>query len=238
MPLQIGCCSDNTRYTIKLMEYAANRAGVGAAQVNIPYWMELTDRELLQFFRDISEAVPDLPIIHYNIPRAKRFLTADDYLQILEVTPNLIGVKYTFAGSNFGTLQDCLIKTPQLGYFVAENLLVSAMMLGAVGSCSSIIATNPSYILRVYELAKTGKWDEATPMQKRMHTFFNDLEELTDSLGEGGIDPVTDKGMGVAAGCVKGHQRTRAPYIGWSDDTVAKVRQFMVEKYPEFVYPE
>ncbi len=237
-PLQIGCCSDNTRYTIKLMEYAASKSGVGAAQVNIPYWMELTDKELLQFFKDISSALPDMPIVHYNIPRAKRFLTGDDYLRILEITPNLIGVKYTFAGTNFGALQDALIKTPQLGYFVAENLLVSAMMLGAVGSCSSIIATDPAYVLKMYDLAKAGKWDEAIPMQKNIHTFFNELEELTDSLGEGGIDPVADKGLGVAAGCIKGHQRTRAPYIGWSDDTVKAVREFLVTKYPEFVYPE
>ena len=46
-PLQIGCCSDSTAKTIKLLEYVAGKKQVGAAQVNKPYWMEVNDRELL-----------------------------------------------------------------------------------------------------------------------------------------------------------------------------------------------
>src|SRR5579871_5555831 len=131
MPLQIGCCADATRKTLRLLEYVARQPHIGAAQVAIPYWMEVNDRELRQFFADLQRACPDLPLMHYNVPRAKRFLQGPDYLRLLEVAPNLIGVKYTFAGSNFGRLQEALLLTPQLSYFVAENLLASAMMLGA-----------------------------------------------------------------------------------------------------------
>ena len=237
MPLQIGCCSDATHKTIQLMEYAASKSVVGAAQVNIPYWMELTDRELLQFFKDISKACPDLPLVHYNIPRTKRFLNVDDYLRILDVAPNLIGVKYTFAGSNFTALQDCLIKTPQLSYFVAENMLVSGMLLGAKGCCSSLVATNPKFTLDMYAKAKAGKWDQAAKMQKHAQTFFNDAAAFIEARGEGSIDPVFDKGLAVAAGCLLGHQRCRAPYLGWSDETVKAVRKWLGKNYPEFVYP-
>ena len=33
-------------------------------------------------------------------------------------------------------------------------------------------------------------------------------------------------------------QRTRAPYIGWSDETVQAMREWLKEHYPQFVYPE
>lgn len=236
MPLQIGCCSDCTWKSLQLLEYAASRPEVGAAQVAIPYWMELTDRELLQFFKDLRSACPDMPLVHYNIPRAKRFLGAADYLRILDVAPNLIGVKYTFAGSHFGDLQEAIRLTPGLSYFVGEALLVSCMLMGARGSYSSLIATNPSYVLGMYDKAVAGKWREAIAAQTRLSGFLNELVAFVNSRGEGLIDPVADKGFAVATGCFAGSQRCRPPYIGWSDETVALVRRWIAEHFPEFLY--
>jgi dihydrodipicolinate synthase/N-acetylneuraminate lyase len=238
MPLQIGCCADSTREALQLLEYAAGKAEVGAAQVVLPYWMELTDREVLQFFKDLHSACPDLPLVHYNIPRAKRFLGGDDYLKILEVAPSLVGVKYTFAGSNFGALQGALLQLPQLSFFVAENLLASAMQLGARGSYSSLVGTNPAFMLEMYEHASQGRWNEAIKMQQTATQFFDDAAGFILSRGEGAIDPVFDKGLGVASGCVLGSQRTRAPYIGWSDETVTAMRAWLKENYPQFLFPK
>lgn len=236
MPLQIGCCGDSTKKILQLLEYAASKPEVGAAQVVVPYWMEITDRELLQFFNDLAKAAPDLPLIHYNIPRAKRFLGGSDYLKILEVAPQLIGVKFTFAGSNFGKLQDAILKTPQLSYFVAEDLLVSGMMLGARGTYSSLIGTNPTFMLTLYDHAAKGRWAEAIAMQKTACTFFNEAAAFIESRGEGLIDPVFDKGLSVAAGCAKGSARTRAPYIGWSDETVLSMREWLRKNYPQLMW--
>jgi len=236
MSLQIGCCSDATRKTIRLLEVAAGKHHVGAAQVAIPYWMELTDRELLQFFKDLHTACPDIPLVHYNVPRSKRFLHGDDYLRILEVAPNLIGVKYTFAGSHFADLQIDIMRTPQLSYSVAENVLVSAMMIGARGCYSSLIATNPAYTLDMYAKARARQWDEAIKMQQNAAKFFEDVSAFVAERGEGDIDPVSDKALAVASGCFIGHQRCRPPYIGWSDHTIDEFRQWLKDNYPEFMY--
>jgi dihydrodipicolinate synthase/N-acetylneuraminate lyase len=237
MPLQIGCCADATRKTLRQLEYVAGKPQVGAAQVTVPYWMEVNDRELLQFFKDLSTACPNLPLVHYNIPRAKRFLQGPDYLRVLEVAPNLIGVKYTFAGSNFGQLQEALLLTPQLSYFVAENLLASAMMLGARGSCSSLISTNPSFMLTMYDHAVHGRWSDAIQMQQLAARFFAESAAFIERRGEGTMDPVFDKGLGVAACCLAGSQRTRVPYIGWSDETVLALRDWLKRYYPQLMYP-
>ena len=237
-PLQIGCCSDNTRETLRYLEYVAGKPEAGAAQVVIPYWMELSDRELLRFFGDLYTACPDMPLVHYNIPRAKRYLTGPDYQRVLDVAPSLIGVKFTFAGSHFADLQEALIVTPQLSYFVAENLLVSAMMLGARGSYSSLVCTNPEFMLTMYDRAARGQWAEAIRMQTLAVRFFRDSFEFIRARGEDMSDPVFDKGLGVASGCVVGSQRTRAPYISWSDETVAALREWMRSHYPMFLYPD
>jgi len=237
MPLQIGCCSHNTREVLRYLEYAAGKPEVGAAQVAIPYWMEVNDRELLQYFKDLYSACPDLPLVHYNIPRTKRFLTGPDYLRVLEVAPSLIGAKFTYASAHFVELQQALLMTPQLSYFVGENLMVSAMMLGARGSCSSLICTNPEFMLTMYDHAANGRWVEAIEMQRLVQQFFTDMAEFIQARGEGMCDPVFDKGMGVASGCLAGSQRTRAPYIGWSDETVAALREWLGANYPMFLYP-
>jgi dihydrodipicolinate synthase/N-acetylneuraminate lyase len=239
MPLQIGCCADVTAKTIRLLEYAASKKTVSGVQITLPYWMELTDREMLQFFKDVHSACPDMPLIHYNIPRAKRFLTGPDYLKVLEVAPNLIGVKFTFAGSHFGVLQAALALTPRLSYFVGEDLLVSGMLLGARGSYSSLVATNPQFTLKMFATAEAHQWDEAIALQKLAAKFYADVEAVVvEQCGDGGIDPVFDKGLGVASGCVLGHQRCRSPYIGWKDETVQAVRAWLREKYPQFLYPQ
>lgn len=235
-PLQIGCCADSTREVIRLLEYAAGKPAVGAAQIVLPYWMELTNREVLQFFADLYRACPDMPLVHYNIPRAKRFLSGEDYQRILEIAPSLIGVKYTFAGSHFGDLQDALLRTPQLSYFVAENLLPSAMLLGARGSYSSLVCTNPAFMLTMYDHAANGRWPQAIAMQQTAARFFGAAAAFIAGRGEGAIDPVFDKGLSVASGCAVGSQRTRAPYLGWSDDTVEAMRDWLHQHYPQFIY--
>ncbi len=238
MPLQIGCCADSTRKIIKLMEYANLKPNVGGVQVAIPYWMELNNKELVQFFKDLNTACPEMPLIHYNIPRSKRFLNGKDYKRILDVAPNLIGVKYTFAGSNFGQLQNDIMETPNLSYFVGESLLASGMMLGARGSCSSIVNTNPNVMLSLYDHAVNGSWEKAIKMQKEVARFIGDLVKFMEDREEGVIDPVIDTGMAVASGYYTGSQRTRPPYIGWSDETIICLRKWMEDKYPQFLYPK
>jgi dihydrodipicolinate synthase/N-acetylneuraminate lyase len=236
IPIQIGCCADDTRDVQQQIEYAA-RSGADGVQIVVPYWMELTDAELLQYFKDMATVAPDLPLIHYNIPRAKSFLTGLDYRRILEVAPNLIGVKFTFAGSHFGELQQSLQITPELSYFVGEDLLVSAMQLGARGSYSSMVCTNPTFMQELFTLAETRQWDKAISKQWHLAKFFRELGVLMERLNLGGIDPVADKGLAIASGFFAGHQRTRAPYIGWSDTGVNQVRAWLKEHYPEFLAP-
>ena len=237
VPLQIGCCSDCTWKTIRYLEYAAGKPEVGAAQVNIPYWMEVNDKELLQFFRDLHVSCPDMPLVHYNIPRAKRFLGGDDYLRILDVAPSLIGVKFTFAGSHFADLQAALLATPGLPYFVAEPYLAPAMMLGARGCYSALVFTDPNFMLNFYEHCAARRWDNAVEMQKLIQRFYAEAVAFIQQRGEGTMDPVFDKGLAKAAGCLVGSQRVRAPYIGWSDETVGQMRQWLREKYPMFINP-
>lgn len=237
MPLQIGCCADATRKILRMLEYVAGRPAVGAAQVALPYWMALSDRELIGFFRDLYNACPGLPLIHYNIPRAQRFLLGPDYQRLLDVAPNLIGVKFCFPGSHFGQLQDAIRLTPQVSYLVAEPLLASAMHLGARGCCSSLSTMKPAFMLAFYAAAAEGDWTTAMRLQRRVVDFFAACAAFLDTLGEGTADPVIDKAFAVASGFLQGSARCRAPYTGWSDASVSLARAWLVRNHPDLITP-
>jgi hypothetical protein len=88
----------------------------------------------------------------------------------------------------------------------------------------------------MFNLAETKQWDEAIAMQEIISRFFSEVEVLLEELGEGGIDPVADKGFAVASGFFAGHQRTRPPYIGWSNAGLGKIRAWLKTHYPELMW--
>ncbi len=238
VPLQIGCSAAATRETLALVEYAASRPHVGGLQIALPFWMELDDREVLAFFRDVTRAAPRASLIHYNVPRAKRFLLGPDYVRVREAAPGLVGVKFTMAGTNFDSLQAAVRMNPGLSFLVAETLLAAGMLVGARGSCSSMVFTDPSFMLSYYERTAAGRWEEAMAMQSIVSRFYGELMPFVTARGEGVIDPVFDKGLAVASGFLAGSQRTRAPYLGWSDETVAAVRSWLRGHSPRFLHPD
>jgi hypothetical protein len=92
-------------------------------------------------------------------------------------------------------------------------------------------------MLEMYEAASNKQWEKAIQMQNKAVQFFSDVEAFIEDRNEGTCDPVFDKGLAVAAGCLLGHQRCRPPYIGWSDETVKSLNSWLKDNYGEFIYP-
>jgi len=99
------------------------------------------------------------------------------------------------------------------------------------------VCTNPHFMLDMFALGEKRQWEEALKMQALLVAFFRDLERVAAEWDLGLMDPITDKGLGVASGLLVGHQRTRPPYIGWTDEQVAKVRAWLQKDYPQLVAP-
>ena len=74
-------------------------------------------------------------------------------------------------------------------------------------------------------------------MQRQLAIFIREASDFIHERNEILMDPVFDKGLGVASGCLLGHQRCRPPYIGWSDETVRLLRDWMIDNHPQYVFP-
>jgi len=237
IPTQAGCNALVTREIIDKLKYV-QQAGVDGGQVALPSWMKLTEQEIVQFWRDISRAVPDLPLTSYNVSRTKWYMYGEQYRKILEVAPNLIGIKWSGSPElDLNRLEQPVAMTPEISHSLGfENDLVRGMRFGIRGCYSSWISAWPQRTLSMFELADAGRWEEAEAVNSELVEVAKFIWGMAEDRGLGMMDPIVDKGFGTLTGFLTGHQRTRPPYIGWPDGALQEIRQRVAERYPEFIW--
>jgi len=168
VPFVPGTGTNNIDETLELTRYAARR-GVDGVLVIAPYYVRPNQNNLFAYFETVAAAVPDTPVILYNIPgRTAVNIEPSTIGRLRRACPNLVGVKhatknlddvsYTFvhAGRDFAV------------YCGAETLTYPMLTLGGSGHISATGVLAPREIAQLYELAAAGKWDEARDMHFRM----------------------------------------------------------------------
>ncbi len=236
IPTQVGCHATATHQVIRMLKYA-EQAGADGGQVALPFWMKLTEAEILRFWGDVSRAVPDFPLTCYNSSRTKWSLSGEQFADIVQVAPNFIGVKWP-GELEIDSFQQVIDGTPGLAHFVGEAYLMRGMKMGAPGSYSSWVLWQPELTAKMFNLAEAGNWEEAEKIAGGMTEVTRFAIAMCGELGLGMMDPVIDKGLMVATGMLVGHQRTRPPYLGWPDDGLEDMRRRLKAKFPWFIPDE
>ena len=233
-PVQIGVSWSHTRGVIARAEYA-QQAGADAIQVAFPYWNKVSAEEATQFFKDISQACPSLPIIHYNSGYANRQLDGPAYNRIAGEVPELIGTKF-ISGDAFTWLK-LTAQSPQLAHMTAPEMsLPVTMMYGGRGCYSALIFVAPELILRLYHLCVDRRWEETIPIVKRISAFS--VDAILPLAGKGYNDTALDKAMAEISGVVLPAGAPRPPYRALSAEDKQFLQTKMIKDYPEFVYRE
>ncbi len=125
--------------------------------------------------------------------------------------------------------------TPELAHFLGERYLLTGMKFGIQGCYSAWVLVHPELTIRMFNLAEQGQWEEAEAIHNRWTAVMAYIDEMAEEFSLGGMDPVWDKGCAVLSGFLTGHQRTRAPYIGWSDEAMWEMKARVGERFPEFI---
>jgi hypothetical protein len=145
------------------------RMGYRFFQISLPSWGALTDREVDAFFRETCGRFTDCQFLHYNLMRAKKLLTGDDYARLAAAHPNLAAVKSGSMDKEF--LVGLLTKAPQIQYFIGE---LAYGMLRDTYECSlliSLAATN----------AKTA-WDFFNSRGEKLARYTEELRKGRELL--------------------------------------------------------
>lgn len=151
-------------------ELAAHAQAVGADAVscNAPCYYKIDTPELLTNLTSrIAAAAPDLPFYYYHIPALTG--AAIDLIQYLDLAsdriPNLQGIKYTETSAF--VFQECM--NYQEGRYEVlwgcDEMLLSALAIGAKGAIGSTYATAMPCYRRIVEAWDAGNLETARSWQ-------------------------------------------------------------------------
>ena len=214
-----GTGSNNTAHAVEQSRRAAE-IGADAVLVVAPYYNKPTQEGLYRHFRAVAEAVPETPVVLYNVPgRTSSNISAETTLRLARDCANVVAVKE--ASGNLAQIMEILRGRPE-GFLVlsGDDALTFAMLaLGADGLVSVASNEAPREMSRMVDAALAGRWDEARGLHFRLLPLM-DVNFVESSPG-----PV--KAAMALMGLLE--ENLRLPLVPVTEKTRARVREVLGE---------
>jgi 4-hydroxy-tetrahydrodipicolinate synthase len=174
IPIIAGCGANSTAEAINLAKFA-QKVGADAQLQVVPYYNKPTQEGLYQHFKAIAEAVPELPVILYNVPgRTVADLQHETVLRLAQV-PGIIGIKE--ATSNIERAQWLIREVPaEFAVFSGDDATAVALMLcGGAGNISVTANVAPRQMHELCMAALRGDVQEAMRIQFKLLPVHKNL---------------------------------------------------------------
>jgi 4-hydroxy-2-oxoglutarate aldolase len=167
-PLVAGAGRESTQATVRAVRRAAT-LGADAVLVRTPAFFksEMTHDNLVRYYRTVADASP-VPILLYNFANATNVNLPPAAAAVLAEHPNVVGMKES--GSDIAHLADLIALTPP-GFAVlsgSATIFFSALCAGAAGGILALAALLPDACVRLFDLFKRGRHEEARALQRRL----------------------------------------------------------------------
>jgi len=230
IPTQIGCTALWTAEVVRRAEFA-QRIGAGAIQIAFPFWLPLTDRQAVEFMKDVTRAVPEMPIVIYNTPRSKKTLSLDLLKRLLDQNIPLIGCKGVRNKEELAAMSRL---APAIKFFVGESELASFWAYGAQGCYSSFIYACPQFMLRYYEMCRQ-RDSNSLQIGRALQQFGKDF--VATRFERGMYDTAFDRVFATMTGFLTGPLlRSRKPYDSPTEQDVEECRLWFKRYLPQFLH--
>ncbi|POP32405.1 dihydrodipicolinate synthase family protein [Lactonifactor longoviformis] len=213
--LMIGCTDTNS--TIELAKHA-QRVGADAVAAVTPCYYRHTEDVIIQYYRDLIQAV-DLPVIAYNNPKYSNFCISGDLLAKL-ADIGLEGIKDSSA--DIALFYDYMAKVKKEGFLFligSQTHLVPAVVGGAHGVVSGLSNAFPEFIKEIYDACKAGAFQKARDMQLKA----NLLRSVTGSGIPVPFYHAVLPMLGIDIGIPK------KPFLPRTEEEVERIRKALVE---------
>lgn len=129
-------------------------------------YFPLKDAQVEAYFRAIADAV-DIPVVLYTNPNFQRSDLTLDVIARLSEHPRIRTIKD--ASTNTGRLLSIMNRAPKMKVFSASAHIPAAVMLiGGVGWMAGPACIVPRQSVKLYDLCKAQKWNEAMALQREL----------------------------------------------------------------------
>ena len=174
VPIMAGCGANSTAEAIELAKFAKSVGADCQLQV-VPYYNKPTQEGLYQHFKAIAEAVPDLPVILYNVPgRSVADMLHETVLRLAQV-PGIVGIKE--ATGNIERAQWLIRDLPKefAVYSGDDPSAVALMLCGGRGNVSVTANVAPRLMHELCVAAMAGHVQKAMEIQFKLMPMHKNL---------------------------------------------------------------
>jgi len=174
VPIMAGCGANSTAEAIELAKFAKSVGADCQLQV-VPYYNKPTQEGLYQHFKAIAEAVPDLPVILYNVPgRSVADMQHETVLRLAQV-PGIVGIKE--ATGNIERAQWLIRDLPKefAVYSGDDPSAVALMLCGGKGNVSVTANVAPRLMHELCVAAMAGNIQKAMEIQFKLMPMHKNL---------------------------------------------------------------
>lgn len=157
--------------TASAIEYSLRARDLGAdAMLQVaPWYNKPTQEGLYAHFRAIAEAIPDTPVMLYNVPgRTSSNIAAQTVLRLARDCENIVAVKE--ASGNLSQIMEILRERPENFCVLSgdDAVTLPLIALGAEGIVSVASNEIPDLMSRMTELALEGNSTEARALHYQL----------------------------------------------------------------------
>ena len=174
VPIMAGCGANSTAEAIELAQFAQSVGADCQLQV-VPYYNKPTQEGIYQHFKAIAEAVPQLPIILYNVPgRTVADMQHETVLRLSQV-PGIVGIKE--ATGNIERAQWLIRDLPtEFSVYSGDDPTAVALMLcGGKGNISVSANIAPRLMHELCMAAMAGNVQKAMEIQFQLMPIHKNL---------------------------------------------------------------
>jgi 4-hydroxy-tetrahydrodipicolinate synthase len=187
VPVIVGVSDVTTAKTIRRARYA-QQAGADAVMVlPVSYW-KLTEREIVQHYRSIGEAI-GIPIMAYNNPATSGVDMRPELLvSMFDMIDNVTMVKES-TGDLSRMQRIAELSGGELPFYNGSNpLVLDALTASASGWCTAAPNLRPQACIDLYEGVRAGHLDKA-------QAIYDDLKPLLEFIVADGLATTVKAGL-------------------------------------------
>lgn len=187
--MMVGTGMESTQETIRFTNQAA-KMGADCALVVTPCYFKgsMKPQILYEHFVAVADS-SRIGILLYNVPQFTGINMEPDLVAKLSEHPNIIGIKDS--SGNIGQLSETIhLSRKGFAVFVGSApVFFPALCVGAVGGILAVAQVAPQACVKIFDLFKKGKMDEARTLQSRLTPL---AKGVTTKYGIGGLKMAMD----------------------------------------------
>ena len=174
VPVALGTGSNDTRHSVELTRRAAE-AGADAGLVVTPYYNRPNRAGLIGHFSAIASAVPELPLVLYNIPSRVVTNMPPELLARIGELPNVVAVKQA-NDDEIGPIEGLELLAGN------DSSLVACLDGGGVGGILVASHLVGERMAEVIELHQAGDREKAVELDASLRSAYEAMSVTTNPI--------------------------------------------------------